>query len=335
MRPTLGHSYWIIGIALLVLCGCESDSKASSKLNVGTVDIIRVMEERPQTIDIRLDWASQAGSTYLELSQVEDQAEAHNLQQEIQKRSEQWQRRMDEFMEESIRLVEKEAVSLAHERNLDLVLVDNPLTETIRYHDGEDLIDHTARERFARLEQKVPKSLLVERVVADNPAAAEAFFHRVLAAGHEGVVAKSPTSTYEAGRRGASWIKVKPVHTLDLVVLAVEWGSGRRSGKLSNIHLGARDGSGGFVMLGKTFKGMTDEMLDWQTRRFLELQTGRDGHIVHVRPEQVVEIAVDGLQRSSRYPGGVALRFARVLRYRPDKSAAEANTLADVLDIIT
>lgn len=139
MRPTLGHSYWIIGIALLVLCGCESDSKASSKLNVGTVDIIRVMEERPQTIDIRLDWASQAGSTYLELSQVEDQAEAHNLQQEIQKRSEQWQRRMDEFMEESIRLVEKEAVSLAHERNLDLVLVDNPLTETIRYHDGEDL----------------------------------------------------------------------------------------------------------------------------------------------------------------------------------------------------
>ena len=142
-------------------------------------------------------------------------------------------------------------------------------------------------------------------------------------------MAKSPTAPYEAGRRGAGWLKVKPVHTLDLVVLAVEWGSGRRTGKLSNIHLGARDPqTGGFVMLGKTFKGMTDEMLAWQTERFLELSTGpTDGYVVHVRPEQVVEIAFDGVQTSSRYPGGMALRFARVLRYRDDKPASEADTV--------
>ena len=142
-------------------------------------------------------------------------------------------------------------------------------------------------------------------------------------------MAKSPAAPYEAGRRGAGWLKVKPVHTLDLVVLAVEWGSGRRSGKLSNIHLGARDpATGGFVMLGKTFKGMTDEMLAWQTARFLELADGpTDGYVVKLRPEQVVEIALDGVQTSSRYPGGMALRFARVLRYRDDKTAAEADTV--------
>ena len=147
-----------------------------------------------------------------------------------------------------------------------------------------------------------------------------------LAAGHEGVMAKSPAAPYEAGRRGAGWLKVKPVHTLDLVVLAVEWGSGRRTGKLSNIHLGARDpATGGFVMLGKTFKGMTDDMLSWQTERFLELATGpTDQYVVTVRPEQVVEIAFDGVQTSSRYPGGMALRFARVLRYRDDKSAGRS-----------
>jgi DNA ligase-1 len=145
------------------------------------------------------------------------------------------------------------------------------------------------------------------------------------------VVLKRLDAPYEAGRRGAAWVKVKPRHTLDLVVLAVEWGSGRRSGTLSNIHLGARDpASGGFVMLGKTFKGMTDEMLAWQTRRFLELETHREGHVVHVRPEQVVEIAFDGVQRSPRYPGGMALRFARVLRYRDDKTAAEADTIKAV-----
>ena len=140
---------------------------------------------------------------------------------------------------------------------------------------------------------------------------------------------KDLSAPYAAGRRGSAWIKVKPVHTLDLVVLAVEWGSGRRRGKLSNIHLGARDGDG-FVMLGKTFKGMTDEVLDWQTERFLELETSRTDHVVRVRPEQVVEIAFDGVQRSTRYPGGVALRFARVIRYRDDKTAAVADTLETV-----
>ncbi len=152
----------------------------------------------------------------------------------------------------------------------------------------------------------------------------------MLASGHEGVVIKALDAGYAAGRRGASWVKVKPVHTLDLVVLAVEWGSGRRRGWLSNIHLGARTDDGGFVMLGKTFKGMTDQMLAWQTERFLALETHREGHVVFVRPEQVVEIAFDGLQRSTRYPGGVALRFARVVRYREDKSAADADTLATV-----
>jgi DNA ligase-1 len=156
----------------------------------------------------------------------------------------------------------------------------------------------------------------------------------VLADGHEGIVLKGIDSTWEAGRRGSGWVKVKPRHTLDLVVLAVEWGSGRRQGTLSNIHLGARDGDD-WVMLGKTFKGMTDEMLAWQTERFLELETSRDGHVVHVRPEQVVEIAFDGLQRSTRYPGGLALRFARVLRYRDDKSADEADTIDTVRALAT
>jgi DNA ligase-1 len=142
------------------------------------------------------------------------------------------------------------------------------------------------------------------------------------------VVVKSLEVPYEAGRRGAGWVKVKPRHTLDLVVLAVEWGSGRRRGWLSNIHLGARDpATGGLVMLGKTFKGMTDEMLTWQTERFLGLETHRDAHTVHVRPEQVVEVAIDGIQTSTRYPAGMALRFARVIRYRDDKTADEADTV--------
>jgi DNA ligase-1 len=145
------------------------------------------------------------------------------------------------------------------------------------------------------------------------------------------VVVKSLDAPYEAGRRGAAWVKVKPRHTLDLVVLAVEWGSGRRKGWLSNIHLGARDADGGFVMLGKTFKGMTDEMLVWQTERFTELAIdGTDSHVVRLRPEQVVEVAFDGVQRSPRYPGGVALRFARVLRYRDDKRLEEADTIDTV-----
>jgi len=198
--------------------------------------------------------------------------------------------------------------------------------------DGEDLIDGPARDRFERLEDLVPGDLVVPRLFAATPGQAQAFFDELVAAGHEGVVVKDPAAPYAAGRRGAGWVKVKPRHTLDLVVLAVEWGSGRRRGLLSNIHLAARDAAtGGFVMLGKTFKGMTDEMLAWQTERFLGLESARDGHVVHVRPEQVVEVAFDGLQRSSRYPGGVALRFARVLRYREDKTADQADTIETVL----
>jgi DNA ligase-1 len=157
------------------------------------------------------------------------------------------------------------------------------------------------------------------------------FFADAIARGHEGVMVKALDAPYAAGRRGAGWIKVKPRHTLDLVVLAVEWGHGRRRGWLSNLHLGARDPEGGgFVMLGKTFKGLTDELLTWQTRRLLELEDHRDAYTVYVRPELVVEIAFDGVQRSPRYPGGLALRFARVLRYRDDKSAAEADTIDGV-----
>jgi DNA ligase-1 len=169
------------------------------------------------------------------------------------------------------------------------------------------------------------------RVTADL-AVATAFLDDTLARGHEGVMVKSPAATWEAGRRGAGWLKVKPVHTLDLVVLAAEWGHGRRRGWLSNLHLGARDpGAGGFVMLGKTFKGLTDQLLTWQTRRLQELAVGpTDQWVVHVRPELVVEIAFDGVQTSPRYPGGLALRFARVLRYREDKRPEEADTIQTV-----
>ena len=197
--------------------------------------------------------------------------------------------------------------------------------------DGEDLLDEPAVERFRRLSALVPVEALVPRATATSAAQAQEFFDRLVADGHEGVVVKAAAAPYAAGRRGAGWVKVKPRHTLDLVVLAVEWGSGRRQGWLSNIHLGARDPQGGgFVMLGKTFKGMTDEMLAWQTERFLALEVSREGHVVHVRPEQVVEIAFDGIQTSSRYPGGMALRFARVLRYRDDKTAEEADTVDTV-----
>lgn len=197
--------------------------------------------------------------------------------------------------------------------------------------DGTDLLDEPAHVRAAALDAVVPPHHRVDRLVTADAVAAQEFLDRTLAAGHEGVMAKSLSSPYEAGRRGAGWLKVKPVHTLDLVVLAVEWGSGRRTGKLSNIHLGARDPAGGFVMLGKTFKGMTDAMLDWQTARFTELAAGPlDQYVVPLRPEQVVEIALDGVQGSSRYPGGMALRFARVVRYRDDKGPAEADTVDTV-----
>jgi DNA ligase-1 len=200
------------------------------------------------------------------------------------------------------------------------------------HRDGVDLLDVPGEARADQLAEIVPDRFRVDRLVTDDPGAAQEFLDRTLAAGHEGVMAKSLDAPYEAGRRGAGWLKVKPVHTLDLVVLAVEWGSGRRTGKLSNIHLGARDpDTGGFVMLGKTFKGMTDAMLDWQTERFTELADGpTDGYVVRVRPEQVVEIAFDGLQGSTRYPGGMALRFARVVRYRDDKPADEADTIETV-----
>ncbi len=194
--------------------------------------------------------------------------------------------------------------------------------------DGRDLIDEPAATRLALLDGLVPGHHRIRRLVTDDHEAAAGFVASVLADGHEGVVVKDLQAPYDAGRRGSSWVKVKPVHTVDLVVLAVEWGSGRRRGWLSNIHLGARDPeSGDLVMVGKTFKGMTDETLAWQTERFLALETGRSDHVVTVRPEQVVEIALDGVQRSTRYPGGVALRFARVVRYRDDKRPDEADTI--------
>ncbi|MFC5926062.1 ATP-dependent DNA ligase [Micromonospora vulcania] len=194
--------------------------------------------------------------------------------------------------------------------------------------DGDDLIDLPGRDRWAALAGAVDASLLVGRMEVDGPEQAGAAFAAALDAGQEGVVIKAPDAPYDAGRRGSAWVKVKPRHTLDLVVLAVEWGNGRRQGWLSNLHLGARDPhTGDFVMLGKTFKGLTDELLRWQTERFLDLAVERGDWVVRVRPEQVVEIAFDGVQTSSRYPGGMALRFARVVRYRDDKSAAEADTI--------
>jgi DNA ligase-1 len=193
--------------------------------------------------------------------------------------------------------------------------------------DGEDLLDRTLAERAAILAELVGE-WRVPAIETEDPRAAEAFLADALATGHEGVMIKALESRYEAGRRGAAWRKVKPVRTLDLVVLAAEWGHGRRRGRLSNIHLGARDpDSGAFVMVGKTFKGMTDELLAWQTERFQQLAVERDDDIVHIAPELVVEIALDGVQASTRYPGGVALRFARVRGYRPDKDASDADTI--------
>ncbi len=196
--------------------------------------------------------------------------------------------------------------------------------------DGDDLIDSPASERAAVLADRLPAELLVPRTVTDSRARAEEWLEGALARGHEGVMIKSLDAPYEAGRRGAGWLKVKRAHTLDLVVLAAEWGHGRRRGWLSNLHLGARAEGDQFVMLGKTFKGLTDELLAWQTARLLELETERNGITVYVRPELVVEVAFDGVQTSVRYPGGVALRFARVKGYRLDKTPAEADTLETV-----
>jgi DNA ligase-1 len=192
--------------------------------------------------------------------------------------------------------------------------------------DGRDLLDEPLTVRDEALRAVVPAAHRIERVLVDDAEHAQRTFDAAVAAGHEGVVVKALDAPYAAGRRGSGWLKVKPVHTLDLVILAAEWGHGRRRGTLSNLHLGARDGDG-WAMLGKTFKGLTDAMLAWQTERLLALQTGRDGIVVHVRPELVVEIAFDGVQTSPRYPAGMALRFARVKRYREDKPASEADTV--------
>lgn len=201
-------------------------------------------------------------------------------------------------------------------------------------HAGASLVDEPLATRRDVLSETVPETSRLPSIITADAAEAAAFLDRAIAAGHEGVMVKDLESAYDAGRRGGAWRKVKPVYTFDLVVLAVEWGHGRRQGWLSNLHLGARGSDNEFVMVGKTFKGLTDELLRWQTERFLGLELGREGHIVHVRPEQVVEIAVDGVQVSTRYPGGVALRFARVRQYRHDKSAADADTIDQVRSLL-
>ena len=204
------------------------------------------------------------------------------------------------------------------------------------YIDGRSLIDLPGEERVAALSEALPGSLRVERLVTGEIEAGETFLAAALEAGHEGIMAKALDAAYKAGGRGGAWLKIKPVHTLDLVVLAAEWGHGRRRGWLSNLHLGARDPvGGGFVMLGKTFKGLTDELLEWQTERLQELEVSRDewGGTVYVRPELVVEIAFNDIQASPQYPGCFVLRFARVKGYRPDKAATEADTIDTIRSI--
>jgi DNA ligase 1 len=214
-------------------------------------------------------------------------------------------------------------VARARERlPLSLSLFDTVLLD-------EELLDAPERERFARLGRLVPEALLIEHVRTDDADTARRFLQRAIDRGHEGAMAKDPASAYQAGHRGSAWLKLKPHHTLDLVVLGAEWGSGRRTGTLSNLHLGARDGAS-FVMLGKTFKGLTDDLLAFQTEALLDREVRREGHVVHVRPELVVEIAFNEVQKSPRYPAGLALRFARVKAYRPDKTPAEADTLETV-----
>jgi DNA ligase-1 len=217
-------------------------------------------------------------------------------------------------------------------RDTERLAAEIPLTVfafDLLHLDGEDLLDEPLSTRAEELGALAPE-LLMPRAVVRGAGEAQRAFDAAVAAGHEGVMVKALDSPYAAGRRGGAWLKVKPVHTVDLVVLAAEWGHGRRRGFLSNLHLGAREPDGGWAMLGKTFKGLTDELLAWQTRRLLGLETARDGHVVHVRPELVVEIAFDGVQRSRRYPSGMALRFARVKRYREDKPASEADTVDTV-----
>jgi DNA ligase 1 len=201
--------------------------------------------------------------------------------------------------------------------------------------EGDDLLDTPLEERAAQLEAVAPH-LRIPSLVTSDPETAQRMLDEALRAGHEGIVVKDAASLYNAGRRGKAWRKVKPVRTYDLVVLGAEWGHGRRRGWLSNLHLGARDPrTGEFLMVGKCFKGLTDALLEWQTKELLARETGRHGIAVHVRPELVVEIALDGVQASTRYPGGVALRFARVKRYRPDKDAQEADAIDDLRALLT
>ena len=199
--------------------------------------------------------------------------------------------------------------------------------------DGGSLLDEPARQRLVALHELAPAPTVVPRLVTSSSVEADRFLRTALARGHEGIMAKALDAPYQAGHRGRRWLKIKPANTLDLVVLAAEWGHGRRQGWLSNLHLGARDPAGGFVMLGKTFKGMTDEMLAWQTKKLLELEVARDGITVYVRPELVVEVAFNEVQTSTQYPGGVALRFARIKRYRADKTAADTDTIGMVQEI--
>jgi DNA ligase-1 len=224
-------------------------------------------------------------------------------------------------------------------RRLDVerMRADLPLTPfffDLLYRDGVPLLDEPRSRRFDTLTEIVPAAAVVPNIVTPGAAEARRFFDAAIAGGHEGVMAKAVDAPYAAGSRGSAWLKVKAAVTLDLVVLAAEWGSGRRRGWLSNLHLGARDPErNGFVMLGKTFKGLTDQMLAWQTEQFLAREIARDDYVVYVRPELVVEIAFNDVQESPRYPGGLALRFARVKRYRPDKTADQADTFATVREI--
>ena len=221
-------------------------------------------------------------------------------------------------------------------RKLDVERIKAELPMTpfwfdLLYLDGSPLLDEPQSTRFAELRGLSPEELVVPHLVTANADAAEDFLHAALARGHEGIMAKGRNSPYAAGARGQSWLKIKRANTLDLVILAAEWGNGRRQGFLSNLHLGARDSeNGGFAMLGKTFKGLTDEMLRWQTAELLKLEIARDRYTVYVEPKIVVEIAFNEIQVSPRYKSGLALRFARVKRYRTDKSAADSDTFQTV-----
>jgi DNA ligase-1 len=218
--------------------------------------------------------------------------------------------------------------------DLDRMRAELPLTPywfDLLYLDGQPLIDEPQTRRFAALSTLAPSASLVPNLVTADAEMGSEFLRLALDRGNEGIMAKAIGATYAAGARGQSWLKIKKAHTLDLVILAAEWGNGRRKGWLSNLHLGARDTeTGGFAMLGKTFKGLTDEMLRWQTEQFLKLEIGRDSYTVYVEPKVVAEIAFSDIQVSTRYPSGMALRFARVKRYRPDKTAAEADTVETV-----